>query len=66
MGETRPVLEISPCRTLCDWSATRVETGLQVFGCLGCGSEWVRTERWTPRQHDGSVPPAVVAELSRD
>ncbi len=36
--------------------------GLPLFGCAGCGSEWVRSEAWTPAQADGTVPPAVQAE----
>jgi hypothetical protein len=60
------VLAISPCLSLCDWTATGARTeGAALFRCGGCGSEWVRSERWTPRQHDGTVPPAVLEELQR-
>jgi hypothetical protein len=60
------VLTVSPCRTLCDWTATgAVRDGEALFRCAGCTSEWVRTERWTPRQADGAVPAAVLAELQR-
>ena len=36
-----------------------------VLACRGCGSQWVRSEPWTPAQADGSRPPAVLEELSR-
>ena len=50
-------LAVSPCRTLCSWSGVR--PGL--LQCAGCGSQWAPTERWTPRQADGTVPDAVRA-----
>lgn len=53
------MLAIFPCKTLCDWA---VVTG-ELFRCGGCGSEWLPSERWTPRQADGSVPPAVREAL---
>lgn len=53
------MLAISPCLTLCDWA--RVDGAL--LRCGGCGSEWLPTERWTPRQADGTVPPAVLEAL---
>jgi hypothetical protein len=55
MPETRGVLAISPCRSLCDWAVVADE----LFRCAGCGSEWLPSEKWTPRQADGEVPPAV-------
>ncbi len=55
-----------PCRQLCAWSRTeRTNGALPVFACAGCGSEWVRSEAWTPRQHDGSVPADVTAEAAQ-
>lgn len=58
------MLAISPCRNLCDWTATPTPRDtVALFRCGGCGSEWVRSERWTPRQADGTVPPAVLEEL---
>ncbi|MCW2605980.1 MAG: hypothetical protein JWO60_673 [Frankiales bacterium] len=58
-------LRISPCRTLCDWGPTRVEQdGERLFACTGCGSQWVPSEPWTPRQADGAVPDGVRAALS--
>jgi len=50
-------LAISPCRALCAWSAA----GPALLTCAGCGSQWAPSERWTPRQADGSVPGAVLA-----
>lgn len=55
-------LRIEPCRKVCDWE--RAADG--VFVCTGCASEWVRTEPWTPRRWDGSIPDAVRAELDAD
>ncbi len=58
-------LRISPCRTLCDWGPTRAErAGEPLFACTGCGSQWVPSEPWTPRQADGAVPDAVRAALT--
>ncbi|MDX6367496.1 MAG: hypothetical protein QOK30_2572 [Nocardioidaceae bacterium] len=36
-----------------------------VFACTGCGSEWIRSELWTPVDADGNVPPEVTSELAR-
>ncbi len=56
-------LAISPCLTLCDWRSTdQTYDELPLLACTGCGSQWVRTEPWTPRNADGAVPPAVRAE----
>ena len=54
-------LRISPCRSLCDWRPTRTAP---LFACAGCGSQWVPSEPWTPRQADGAVPAEVRAALS--
>jgi hypothetical protein len=60
------VLASSPCRQLCEWGPTRAShDGVPVFACTGCGSQWVRTEPWAPRQADGSWPPGVREELDR-
>ena len=67
---TRP-LQIWPCQSICVWKPTG-ETwsdpsgdDLRVFACAGCGSEWVRSEPWTPIDSGGSVPPAVAVERDR-
>ena len=49
-------LAISPCRSLCDWAPAG-----ELFACGGCGSQWEPSQGWTPRQADGTVPPAVLA-----
>jgi hypothetical protein len=36
-----------------------------VFTCVGCGSEWLRSELWTPIDADGHVPREITAELAR-
>jgi hypothetical protein len=66
-----PPLAVQPCRDLCSWRpATHARTcevrdGLPLFRCRGCGSEWVRTEGWTPADADGRVPAPVLAEVRR-
>jgi hypothetical protein len=32
------------------------------FACCGCGSEWDRSQRWTPIDRDGTVPQQVAAQ----
>ncbi len=60
-----------PCRSICRWASTgetwlTAEAGpLPVFECAGCGSEWVRTEPWTPIDQSRQVPAAVAAERAR-
>lgn len=64
-------LQISPCRRECDWGPTgeHLSDGglgeLPVFACAACGSEWVRTQAWTPASWDGVVPESVRAERAR-
>lgn len=59
-------LAVHPCRSLCQWAATGERSdGLPLFACAGCGSQWVRTEPWSPRQADGTWPPGVREELAR-
>lgn len=54
-------LAVSLCRALCDWSAVAPE----LLQCGGCGSQWAPSQGWSPRQADGTVPPAVRdAQLS--
>lgn len=61
-----PPLAQNPCLTLCSWGPTGAQRdGLPLFACGGCGSEWVRTEGWTPRQADGTLHPDVRAEAAR-
>ena len=53
-----------PCKELCNWAETPTpRDGKKLFECSGCGSQWMRGEPWTPRQHDGTTPPAVQAEI---
>lgn len=55
-----------PCRSLCSWSRQhRPTVALPVFRCRGCGSQWARTQSWTPVDADGTVPPEVAAEAAR-
>lgn len=65
--QPRPV-EAYPCQSVCVWRATGdvwldARSGaLRVFRCAGCGSEWVRTEAWTPVDAAGGVPSEIAAE----
>jgi hypothetical protein len=64
MPETGTVLAVHPCRELCDWVATKASYAQEgKLACRGCGSEWVRSEPWTPRQADGTVPESVREAL---
>ena len=59
-------LAIHPCQSLCAWSATGEQRDdFNVFACAGCGSEWVAGEPWTPADHTGEVPAAVLQERRR-
>lgn len=59
-------LEIAACRRLCQWEPTDdALDGEPLFSCAGCGSEWVRSEPWTPIDCNGLVPDAVQAERRR-
>ncbi|HJC30460.1 MAG TPA: hypothetical protein H9759_13870 [Candidatus Dietzia intestinipullorum] len=54
-------LRIRSCRDLCSWHRTPVERrGEPMFACRGCGSQWVPSEHWTPRESSGGIPPAVL------
>ncbi len=62
---TRP-LAIAGCLNECAWSATGDRLGDDpLFACAACGSEWVRSEKWTPIDWLGEVPETVVAERAR-
>jgi hypothetical protein len=65
MHMSRPLV-ISACRSLCEWYKTDKRIAAEtVFACIGCGSEWVATEPWTPIDHEGFVPDAVQEERRR-
>ncbi|HEX8497427.1 MAG TPA: hypothetical protein VF661_09560 [Actinomycetales bacterium] len=59
-----------PCRAECGWvpdprRALRPRGAPPLFRCTGCGSQWDRTEGWTPSDADGTVSPLVQTEASR-
>ncbi len=57
-------LKSAPCQDKCNWGPTdEVYEDKPLFACGSCGSQWVRTESWTPKQLDGSVPPGVKEEV---
>ena len=64
-GPLRP-LAANPCQLVCDWRASgETYDGLPLFRCVGCASEWVRTQPWTPARADGTVAAEVAAEAAR-
>lgn len=50
-------LVVNPCRSLCEWRASRAAA--ELFVCAGCGSQWEPGQGWTPMDADGVVPAAV-------
>lgn len=59
-------LKVTPCNETCDWRPNgEVRNAELVFACAGCGSEWVRSAGWTPRNLDGSIGASVQAELEK-
>jgi hypothetical protein len=66
------VLAAEPCQSACAWTRTEESVVVDatgdpaaVFTCVGCGSEWLRSELWTPIDADGHVPREITAELAR-
>lgn len=65
-GSDLAPLRVRACRDLCSWNRTPVERdGEPVFACRGCGSQWVPSEQWTPRDSAGSIPEEVL-KIVRD
>lgn len=57
-------LKVRSCRDMCNWNKTPVERrGEPLFACRGCGSQWVPSEHWTPREASGHIPPEVLTLL---
>lgn len=72
-SEPRPVpparsLAVWPCQSVCVWRSTEEiwlddrHPDLRVFACTACGSEWVRSQSWTPIDAAGVVPVDVARE----
>jgi hypothetical protein len=56
----------NPCQDLCEWLPDPLASTLpRRFSCRGCGSQWDRTQGWTPCDRDGTVPAQVRAEVAR-
>ena len=52
-----------PCQARCAWTANgRYVDAAPVFSCAGCGSEWARTQAWTPIDANGFINPLILAE----
>ncbi|RCW38223.1 hypothetical protein DFQ14_1246 [Halopolyspora algeriensis] len=59
-------LAVHACRSLCSWHRTPAELdGLPLLACRGCGSQWVRSEPWTPIDHTGRIPDEVRTEIEQ-
>lgn len=59
-------LVANPCQNRCAWEPTDEQvSGLRLFRCAGCRSEWTRGQAWTPRDWDGNVSAEVMLERSR-
>lgn len=59
-------LAVHPCKSLCSWRSTPARLDeLPVLACQGCGSQWVRSEPWTPIDHTGRIPDVVRTELAQ-
>lgn len=58
-------LAVHACRSLCSWHRTPAELdGLPLLACRGCGSQWIRSEPWTPIDHTGRIPDEVRDEAA--
>ena len=54
-------LRVRSCRDLCNWNETPVQRRDEsLFACRGCGSQWVPSEHWTPREASGTIPAPVL------
>ncbi|MEO7060445.1 MAG: hypothetical protein ABI083_12040 [Lapillicoccus sp.] len=61
----RPLV-IADCQRQCSWEPTGDRLADEtLFACSTCGSEWVRSQAWTPIDWLGEVPEAVVVERAR-
>ncbi len=56
-----PPLEQHPCQDLCAWVPDLRPATPPRLRCEGCGSQWDRSQAWTPIDRDGRVPDAVHA-----
>jgi len=53
-------LDQQPCQQRCTWAPTgRRLSGLPLFACRSCQTEWTPDQAWTPCNADGVVPTAV-------
>ena len=58
--DERPI-KVRACRDVCVWNRTPAERrGEPLFACRGCGSQWVPSEDWTPRNREGSIPDEIL------
>jgi hypothetical protein len=57
MSDATTDLAQHPCQDLCRWLPDPAAE--ERLTCQGCGSQWDRTQLWTPVDRDGSVPDGV-------
>jgi hypothetical protein len=54
------------CQDACRWGPDdAADASPRRFACSGCGSQWDRTQLWTPIDRDGTVPASVREEIGR-
>ncbi|MGN6610257.1 MAG: hypothetical protein ACTHLJ_00635 [Angustibacter sp.] len=54
------------CQDACQWQPDPATTArLPRFACTGCGSQWDRSQLWTPIDRGGTVPPSVREEIGQ-
>ncbi|WP_426561460.1 hypothetical protein ACPPVT_14640 [Angustibacter sp. McL0619] len=59
MSEATTDLEQHPCQDLCRWLPEPAPHTPRRLTCQGCGSQWDRTQAWTPVDRDGTVPEGI-------
>ena len=62
---TAPLTQYA-CQDACQWRPDPTSSSVPPrFACTGCGSQWDRTQLWTPVDRDGRVSEAVRREVAR-
>ena len=64
-GVTEPLAQYA-CQDACQWQPDAAAAARpRRFACTGCGSQWDRSQLWTPIDRDGTVPASVREEIER-
>jgi hypothetical protein len=63
---SQPLVQFA-CQDACHWLADADDAGpLRRLVCTGCGSQWDRSQAWTPVDRDGSLPAALAAPVTHE